>query len=94
MLGISMEELRDRLSWGHDAEFTYQGDEYVIQQDGATPNMVIWQITPEAKCISEHAAPEKGQIPDECIDAVLNDKCFNGKSFMEIEKDVTVDSIL
>ncbi len=89
-----MEELRERLSWGHDAEFTYQGDEYVIQQEETSVNEVIWQITPEAKCISKNPIPAEGQIPDECIDAVLNDKCFGEKSFMEIEKDVTVDSIL
>ena len=35
----------------------------------------------------------EGDIPQEVIDAVLSEKCFDGKSFLEIEKDVTVTVI-
>ena len=34
-----------------------------------------------------------GDIPQAVIDAVFSDKCFDGKSFLEIEKDITVTVI-
>lgn len=56
--------------------------------------LVIWDCTPEAaKCIAKHEIYVEGDIPQEVIDAVLSEKCFNGKSFLEIEKDVTVTVI-
>ncbi len=96
MTGITMDELYERLSWGHDVEFTYHGEEYVIQQeeDGKKLNMVIWESSPNANCICKHLIPSGGQIPIKCIEAVLDDKCFEGKSFMEIEADITIDAIL
>ena len=35
----------------------------------------------------------EGDIPQSVIDAVLSEKCFNGKSFVEIEKEITVTVI-
>ena len=32
-------------------------------------------------------------ITQDLIDKVLNEKCFDGKSFYEIESDVTVENI-
>ncbi len=34
-----------------------------------------------------------GSIPQSDIDAVLSEKCFDGKSLMEVEKDITVTVI-
>lgn len=34
-----------------------------------------------------------GNIPQSVIDAVLSEKCFNGKSFVEIEKEIMVTVI-
>ena len=33
------------------------------------------------------------EIPPEIVENVLNEKCFNGKSFMEIERQITVEVI-
>ena len=96
MIGITMSELRERLASGHEAEFTYKGLTYVIQPEVANgqPQLSIWDCSnANGKCICSYPIPEKGDIPTEAIDAVLNSKCFDGKSFIDIEKAVTVEVI-
>lgn len=99
MEGITMKELYESLYHGHEAEFTYRGTTYVLQPEVDKSNkekayLVIWELSPgQEKCISKFPIPLKGDIPKERIDAIMNDRCFNGKSFMEIEKDVTMDVI-
>ncbi len=95
MIGITMKELRDLLLTGHEAEFTYKGITYVLQPEVADgqSRLVIWDCSPNGKCICSRLIPEEGEIPEECIDAILNCKCFKGKSFLEIEAEVTVDVI-
>ena len=96
MQGITMNEMCELISHYHDAEFEYNGTTYVLQaevNDNKT-YLVIWDCTPEAaKCIAKHEIYVEEDIPQEVIDAVLSEKCFNGKSFLEIEKDVTVTVI-
>lgn len=98
MQGITMNEMCELISHYHDAEFEYNGTTYVLQaevNDNKT-YLIIWDCTPEAaKCIAKHEiyVEGDGDIPQEVIDAVLSEKCFNGKSFLEIEKDVTVTVI-
>lgn len=61
--------------------------------DGNT-YLVIWDCTPDsAKCIAKHEIETDGDIPPYVIDAVLSEKCFDGKSFLEIEQDITVTVI-
>lgn len=96
MQGISMNELHELISHWHDAEFEYNGTTFVLQpevNDGKT-YLVIWDCTPDAaKCIAKHEVGMEGDIPDAVIDAVLSEKCFNGKSFLEIEHDIIVTVI-
>ncbi len=95
MIGITMKELIECVSNGHDAEFTYQGKTYVLQPEKNTNGifLVIWIISPESKCICSYPIPEDQEIPPEIVENVLNEKCFNGKSFMEIERQITVEVI-
>ena len=96
MQGITMNELCELISHYHEAEFEYNGTIYVLQPE-ANDNksyLVIWDCTPDApKCIAKHEIGSEGDIPQSVIDAVLSEKCFKGKSFMEIEKDITVTVI-
>jgi hypothetical protein len=96
MNGIKMTELYELISHNHEAEFEYDGTTYVLQpevNDGKS-YLVIWDCTPDsAKCICKHEIGDWGDIPQSVIDAVLSEKCFNGKSFIEIEKDITVTVI-
>lgn len=96
MNGVEMNELRELVSHYHDAEFVYKGTTYVLQPEveSGKSYLVIWDCTPNAaKCIARREITTKGDIPQEVIQAVLLEKCFNGKSLLEIEQDVTVTVI-
>lgn len=96
MNGVSMEELRELISYSHEAEFEYKGREYVIQPECSDQKdwLVIWVCSGTAECLVRHEIPKDGDIPQDIIQKVLEEKCFDGKSFLEIEKDVTVTAIL
>lgn len=96
MNGIKMNELYELISHCHEAEFEYNGTTYVLQPEvnDNKSYLVIWDCTPDtAKCIAKHEIGVEGDIPQAVIDAVLSEKCFDGKSFLEIEKDITVTVI-
>lgn len=96
MQGITMNELYELVSHCHDAEFEYNGKTYVLQPEinDNKAYLVIWDCTPnEEKCIVKHEISAEGDIPQSVIDAVLSEKCFNGKSFLEVEKEVEVTVI-
>ncbi len=96
MNGIKMGEFYELLSHYHDAEFEYNGTTYVLQPEVNDDKgyLVIWDCTPEAaKCIAKHEIGVDGDIPRDVIDAVLSEKCFDGKSFLELEKHITVTVI-
>lgn len=93
MQGIEMHELKELISHFHDAEFEYNGTTYVLQPEvnDNKAYLVIWDCTPDAaKCIAKHEIGTDGDIPQCVIDAVLSEKCIDGKSFLEIEQDITV----
>lgn len=94
MIGTSMDELKDRLIKGHEAEFTYKDIIYVIQPEVLDNKsyLVIWNCGKDSSCICRYSIPQ-GIIPQDLIDKVFNEKCFDGKSFYEIEADVTVETI-
>ncbi len=96
MIGMNFDELYERISHCHEVEFEYDGITYVLQPevDDGRAYLVIWNCTPNsAKCISKHEINVDGDIPLAIVDAVLSDKCFNGKSFLEIAQEVTVSVI-
>lgn len=96
MNGIKMNELYELVSHYHEAEFEYNGTTYMLQpevNDGKV-YLVIWDCTPNAaKCIAKHQIETDGDIPQNIIDSILSEKCFDGKSFFEIEKNITVTVI-
>lgn len=97
MQGVTMDELYELVSHYHDAEFEYNGTTYILQPElkNGKEYLVIWDITPDkAKCICRHDILLDGNdISRETIDAVLSEKCFDGRSFLEIERDITVTVI-
>ena len=97
MIGMTMDELCDFISHNHEAEFTYNGISYVIQPEetqGAA-YLTIWRCdNEEGVCICRHLIPVKEVgIPSDVIDKVLNEKCFEGKSFRDIAIDITVETV-
>ena len=96
MNGIKMSEFYELLSHCHEAEFEYEGTTYVLQPEvkGDKAYLVIWDCTPHAeKCIAREEIAIDGDIPLKKIDAILSQKCFRGKSFLDIQKGVTVTII-
>jgi hypothetical protein len=95
MQGITMKRLYELVSYRHDVEFVYHKTTYVLQPEMNEANLylVIWDCSSDAKCIAKHEIPLVGDIPKEMIDAILREKCFDGKSFLEIERNVTVTVI-
>lgn len=95
MIGITIEELYDYLINRHEIEFTYNGTVYSIEPDkeGNRSYFTIWkcdEVNPRCLCRCE-ISPENNLTS--IIDDFLNTRCFNGKSFMDIEKDVDVTVI-
>ena len=83
------------VSHSHEIEFVYEGITYMVQPEGLKGKswLVIWECSDSPKFICRHEIPETGDIPKEIMDSVLSEKCFNGKSFLEFEKDVKVGVI-
>ena len=89
-----MAELYERIMYSHEAEFIYDGAAYILQPIAADEKAwLIIDCIDTSKRLCQHEIPMNGNIPQSVIDEVLSEKCFNGKSFMEIEKDVTVTVI-
>lgn len=94
MQGISMQELCERIKYSHEAEFIYDGETYILQPIATDERAwLIIDCIDTSKRLCQHEIPMRGNIPQSDIDAVLSEKCFNGKSFMEIEQYVTVTVI-
>ncbi len=98
--GTTLEELYELITYNHEAEFIYKEKEYVLQpevKDGKS-YLIICESpesfdNPKYLCRKETPGLDFDKIPKEIIDAVFSEKCFDGKSFLEIEKDVTVTCI-
>lgn len=94
MHGTSMAELYERIMHSHEAEFTYNGATYMLQPIATDEKAwLVLDCIDTSKRLCQHEIPMNGNIPQSCIDAVLSKKCFNGKSFLEIEQEITVTVI-
>lgn len=89
-----MAELYERIIYSHEAEFIYDGATYILQPIAIDEKAwLIIDCVDTSQRLCKHEIPMSGNIPRSVIDAVLSEKCFNGKSFVEIEKDITVTVI-
>lgn len=95
MKGITMQDLRDCISHGHEAEFIYKDKLYVMQPEVIDNKLylAIWNCEKDGSCICRYGIHDQDIISKDAIDGVLNEKCFDGKSFYEIESDITVVNI-
>lgn len=95
MNGTTIKELCDYISHGHEAEFKYKDELYVLQSEVADGKsyLVIWKCEPDSICICRCEIPNNDTITQDLTDKVLNEKCFEGKSFYEIESEVTIENI-
>lgn len=89
-LGIDLEELMDLLSRGHEAVFSLDGKEYIIQteSDGANQDdLVMYQCKPVVEYLCRIPNGESAVI------TALNAKCFSGSSFIDLRENIHVDEI-
>ena len=90
MIGITMDELKEKILGGHEAEFSYKGCEYSLETETAGEKIVakIWKCINEPVCIAE---ADIEFLYD--FDKLFNEKCFEGKSFYEIEAEIIVENV-
>ena len=92
--GINIKNFVDTLETGHELEFLYNGNTYVIQpiKEDGKHYLVAYLCNDSGIC--EYIAKEEGLlkygVEKEVIEKVLNTKCFEGKSFFEIYKEIEI----
>ena len=102
MKGINIKEFRETLEYGHELEFEYSGNTYVIQPiEEDNRYWLVAYLYDSSKCdnshngdhleyfIKEETFREAG-VEKDVVDKVLNAKCFEGKSFLEIYQDIEI----
>lgn len=89
-IGIDLEELMDLLSRGHEAVFSLSGNEYIIQteaEEDEQNDLVMYRSKPEVEYLC--------RVPngEGAVAKVLNSKCFNGCSFVDLLDSIRVNEI-
>lgn len=91
MLGIELNELIDLLSRNHEAEFTWKDMKFVIQpSDG---DLILYRVTPDLCDLCKTPVSGNGQIGESAVMQILNEKCLDGFSFIELQHEIHVDVI-
>jgi len=94
MRGINIKNFCESLEHNAELEFEYNGKEYVIQPIFEEGHSVLIAYLCDASGSCDYLVEEEilfeSLVPKEVIDKVLNTKCFEGKSFFEIYKDIQV----
>ena len=95
MMIAQIEEVYQALHRNGDVEFDYKGTPYMIEAGIDTDKkryLEVWTAHWEKEnvCVYREEIFEEQLIPEEIVDKVLNAKCFDGKSFLEITNDVEI----
>ena len=91
MNGTTMNELYDYLKNGHEISFQFSGAEYSLESDGII--LSLWKYKDdEGICIAKTEISEHTGF-ESALDALLSINCLEGKSFIEAERDITIDII-
>jgi len=93
-----IEEVYQALHHNGYIEFDYKDMPYMIEAGRGEDRkryLEIWTAYWEKEniCIFKQEISEEPPIPEELVDKVLNAKCFDGKSFLEIANDVEITSM-
>jgi len=93
-----IEEVYQALHHNGYIEFDYKDMPYMIEAGRGEDRkryLEIWTAywKKENICIFKQEISEEQLIPEELVDKVLNAKCFDGKSFLEIANDVELTTI-
>ena len=90
MTGAAITELFEDLKENHEFVFEVQGTEYIIQPERRNSGdfLVIYPWVEGLDCIAEQSI--SNNITDEDIKEILNQKCFDGSSFMDLLDEIHV----
>jgi len=97
MIG-EIEEVYQALHRNGYIEFDYKDGEYMMEAGREADGkryLEIWTAYWEKEnvCIFKEEISEEQLISKEAVDKVLNARCFDGKSFLEIANDVELTTI-
>lgn len=99
MIGTTFKEFYDKLYYGTDIEMSCKGTDYILSSAGifdkgryAEHEIRLYRVEPDKSLTSlyEKRYPKE----EESIDNFLNAKLFTGKSFLEIEQNIQVETML
>ena len=94
MIG-EIEEVYQALHHNGEIEFDYRGMPYMIEagrDEDRKRYLAIWTAywDKENYCVYKEESFLEQDIEKEVVNKVLNAKCFDGKSFLEIANDVEI----
>ena len=95
MMFGQIEEVYQALHHNGELCFEYKDEAYMIEAGRDKDKkryLAIWTDYWEKEnfCVFKEEISEEQLIPEEIVDKVLNTKCFDGKSFLEIANDVEI----
>jgi hypothetical protein len=90
-MGFELDELIDLLSRNHEAEFTWKDMVFMIQpEDG---HLVMYRFSPDLCYLSKIPNDSPGLVGKNAVVQILNEKCLDGRSFIELQNEIFVDVI-
>jgi len=93
----AVEEIYEALMHNGEIEFDYKDKSYAIQQmfDKNCYYLTLWEYNhhEDGICIAKEQSFADEFTEKEVVDKILNAKCFDGKSFLEIEPDAELTTI-
>ncbi len=85
----SITEFMDKLYYGEELEFEYKSQTYFLQgwtaRDGSMMVLDVWDDTPYTGHLWQCTKPTM----IECAEEFLHEKLWDGKEFMDIQREVT-----
>jgi hypothetical protein len=90
-MGIELSELIDMLAQNHEAEFMWNDMEYMIQP--VDDHIILYRSSPDLCDLCKITLSGSNLVGEDIVRKLLNEKCFNGKSFMELQNEITITVI-
>jgi hypothetical protein len=90
-MGIELDELIDVLSHNHEAEFTWKNMTFMIQPED--DHLVMYRFSPDLCYLCKIPCDEPDLVGKNAVLQVLNEKCLDGRSFIELQHEIFVDVI-
>ena len=88
MTGGSPKDFLDRIYSCQDTVFIYAGIKYWFQGYMPNESVVHMEVTQYEPPKDEHIWEYNGNTIEECRDAFVNARIFNGKTFWQAEQDI------